>query len=1001
MIRLKILILFLGLFSFLAAQSHHFVNYKEHGFPSNQIFSLYQDSHGFLWIGTGVGLARYDSEEFIYFSVEDSLPANEVLCMTSDGLSTLWVGTGLGLAAFDISDMNNPKYKFAPEELLEETISSLLFHENKLWIGTDHGLFIYEENDDGSYNVINFNTENYVPEIKLSPDEDIMVLYNNSLVIYNSNKDVLSKIDIPLQGRLKCLLPQNNKTLIGTSRGLFEIMPNGNQVKQVNKPKLGNLDFNRFIKDNKGTIWAGTDKGLLKLTNNEWTLIEKNRGLPGNDIRALLSDFENNFWLGSYTSGLFKLSNPDLLNYDDSHGLRSKVVNCIIAENKQVKLIGTDLGIFKIDGLSLLKDNRFKTLENEIIWFIYIDRAGSIWVGGEGVLYVYNKYGLKEVKIRSLKVECTFLDMKQDSKGTYWICTTVGLFSINGNEHEEYPEFSANGIRRVWSANELSGDRLLFGTDNGYAEKTENGFTFTTKKDGLPDRAIYQIVEDKDKTLWMASDLGVIKKDTQGYKLFGEKDGLSGTIISQILLDKTGALWIASDKGLQKFANGKAGYRYGLKDGLLDEEFTTHNSSLIDEDGNFWLGVFGGLTVFKPGKIKSENEYPPVYFVKAEYGSKDKKYNFNQDKINTLNHSQGNLFFKIRGLYFYNEQSLKYIYKLKGYDSDWQVAKRGESIRYNNLSAGDYKFEIKVQLEDEISDEIFLTQEFVVKNPFWMEIWFVAIVILSAMTFGYGIFYYKTKRILAVNRELQSKINKNVKDLELAEATIENIIEHSGSVLITTDLKGRIATWNKRAEQVFGYSKKSVLHKNINILDKKNDLWSFLSVLDEVKQSGELRQLEVQKKTANDEIVDLIVTTTALRDKEGNIHLVTYAMEDFSERNRLLEFRINREKLLGGIEALNKLLATLSHHINNAIASISGMAQLTELDNGYNAQFVSVTKFQVQRIQAVLKSLTLLVDQLNLKTTDYIGGDEKLFDIENEIATFLKTVEEISGESKT
>ncbi len=991
-----ILVCFTGI---LAAQSHHFVNYKERGFSSNQIFSLYQDYHGFLWIGSGVGLTRYDSEQFLHFSVEDSLPANEILALASDDSATLWIGTGLGLSAIDIRDVNQPTYKFSPPELLEEPISTLLYNQGKLWIGTNRGLFIYSASQAESYKISAGKTDKPVKEIKLTAQNKILVLLDDRLELYDSSGGYENTIKIDLNARLKCILPTGDgQTLLGTNHGLYTINLMDHQLKPIFSSELGTTDINRIIENSDGTIWLGSDNGLIKISGETIKKIDKNKGLPGNDLRALLIDNERNLWLGSYTAGLFKLSNPDLLNYAEKEGLRSNVVNCIIPENNQTKLIGTDLGIYKMDGFTLTPDDRFIKLANEIIWFIYIDQQKNIWVGGEGILYIYKNNRLEKVNIEPLKSECTFLDMLQASDGTYWICTTVGLFSINRGEQKGYPQFEKKGIRRVWSANELSDGRLYFSTDNGIAEKTETGFTFISTKDGLPDRGIYHIIEDKNKVIWMAGDRGLIKKDSSGYALYGAEHGLKGTIIAQIMEDANRGIWLCTDKGLQLFNNGQAGYTFSIKDGLLDDEFTTQHSSLIDKNGLFWLGVFGGLTIFNPKERGGFDNAPPVYFAKAEYYSGTTRKSFINGQITKVDYSENNVLFKCRGLYFYNEQSLKYLYKLDGFDSDWTLAQRGDIIRYSNLPFGSYNLLIKAQLENTFSDKINLSQKFIISRPFWLQAWFIILVLFGLLIFAYFLYKLKTKHIRDANRELQSQINRNIRDLALAEATIENIIEHAGSSIITTDLKGRITTWNKRAEEIFGYTKERVLNKSIKLLDQKDDLSGFLSVLSEVKKSGELRQLELKKETADGQVVDLIVTTTALKDKEGRTRLITFSMEDFSERNRLLEYRINREKLLAGIEALNKLLATLSHHINNSIAAISSMAQLAELDSKYNQKFLEVTSYQVRKIGAVLKGLSVLVNQLNLKTVSYAGesGKEKLYDIENEINLFLESVKKLS-----
>lgn len=947
-----------------------------------------------MWFGSGVGLTRYDSQSYINFSVEDSLTANEVLAITSDSASTLWAGTGLGLSAFDISDISHPKYLFSPKEFINYSISSLLYTNNKLWIGTRrNGLYIYESDRNGYK----------IQKIKNSEIKDIcvagkyvVVLHNGGLSFYSKTGHEVKQISITNK-RLKCISHVKDSVIyIGTGNGLIKLLIKTGTLSAVHPQIFSMYDFNYIVCDKHGVLWAGIDRGLLKVKENSYEVIGKRKGLPGNDLRALCFDNEGNLWLGSYISGLFKLNNTNLINYNEREGLLSNVVNCIFNESVSQKLIGTDLGVFKIKNYVLSRDKRFNKLNKEIIWFIYSDNKEHIWIGGENVLYRYFNGKLRKVNLDLIHSDCTYLDMVQDAKGTFWLCTTIGLYSLKNGISKSYPEFKNKGIRSFWDVKELTNGDILFGTDNGLIIYHNNSFKVISQKDGLPDRAVYVIYEDKNGTIWLGADRGLIKKKADTFKLFSTAEGLYGTIISQILEDDSG-LWLCTDKGLQFFKDDKPGHRFGLKDGLLGEEFTTQNSSLIDKDGNFWLGVFGGLTIFNPYKSSNTKIKPIVYLTEANYSSAREKKSFLDENNPTIEYSDNNVMFQLLGLYFYNESSLKYTYQLQGLDEQWYEADRGEIIRYNNLPAGNYSLLVKTIIDGQVAGDINLFKNFSIASPLWQQTWFVALSVLFIVAVIYGITVYSNRKILAINKALQNKIDNNIKQLAIAQATIENIVEHSGSVLVSTDLRGRITTWNKRAEEVFGYSKDFILRKNIKILDLDDDLWGFMSVLDEVKKSGELRQLEIKKKTANGTIVDIIVSTNLLKDKDGKTHLVTFSMEDFSERNKLLEFRINREKMLGGIEALNNLLATLSHHINNSTASISGMAQLAEIDTKYQKKFFEVTNFQVFRIQAVLKSLGKLVDQLNLKTKNYVGDSESLFDIDEEIAGFINSLDKITN----
>jgi len=245
--------------------------------------------------------------------------------------------------------------------------------------------------------------------------------------------------------------------------------------------------------------------------------------------------------------------------------------------------------------------------------------------------------------------------------------------------------------------------------------------------------------------------------------------------------------------------------------------------------------------------------------------------------------------------------------------------------------------------------------------------------------------YKNRPEIIQKNEAMQTRQLSNIK-------LLGDIIDNAGSAIITVDTAGIITTWNKKAESIFGFTKAMICNKRINELDLPEDSYSFNEVVNEVLESGELNQLELRKKHKDGSSRDLIMTVTPLKNEGGDVSSIAFVMEDFTDRNQLIDTIINQEKLIAGIESLNRLLATLSHYINNSISAISAMADLTQLDKKYSDKFLTVTQMQLVRIDAVLKSLARLVHDLNLKTSEYVGQKDLIFDIENEIKEFLASI---------
>src|ERR1700739_4611348 len=98
-----LLILILSSYTSSYSQQFNFHNYSvKDGVAQSQVYSLLQDSRGYLWMGTfGGGVTRFDGMNFKTFTIKDSLANNYVLCVKEDAQYNLWIGTNNGLSFYN------------------------------------------------------------------------------------------------------------------------------------------------------------------------------------------------------------------------------------------------------------------------------------------------------------------------------------------------------------------------------------------------------------------------------------------------------------------------------------------------------------------------------------------------------------------------------------------------------------------------------------------------------------------------------------------------------------------------------------------------------------------------------------------------------------------------------------------------------------------------------------------------------------------------------------
>ncbi|MEO5984327.1 MAG: two-component regulator propeller domain-containing protein, partial [Ferruginibacter sp.] len=113
------------------------------GLSDNYIFSVYQDSYGYIWVGTANGLNRYDGKRFITFGLKNGLPSTAVDKIFEDSHHRLWIGTRRGISEFKSDTCYN--YPTSDSLLIGFVSSFLEISPGKIWAATNRG--VYELNN--------------------------------------------------------------------------------------------------------------------------------------------------------------------------------------------------------------------------------------------------------------------------------------------------------------------------------------------------------------------------------------------------------------------------------------------------------------------------------------------------------------------------------------------------------------------------------------------------------------------------------------------------------------------------------------------------------------------------------------------------------------------------------------------------------------------------------------------------------------------------------------
>lgn len=189
-------------------------------------------------------------------------------------------------------------------------------------------------------------------------------------------------------------------------------------------------------------------------------------------------------------------------------------------------------------------------------------------------------------------------------------------------------------------------------------------------------------------------------------------------------------------------------------------------------------------------------------------------------------------------------------------------------------------------------------------------------------------------------------------------------------------------------------------HPDLVLLDYDMPEKNGVEVLEILRQDETYANLPVIMITAKREHEDRLAGIEAGAD---DYITKPFHMDEVATRIRsLLRLRdlqkqiVDREKRLSQVQGVGQTLVTLAHHINNATQAIAGMAQLCKHapeDLAQHQHLATISYTQSQKITAVIDSLQEMVDHMNLKTSDYAGDPDKMFDIESDLKARLEQIE--------
>ena len=821
----------------------------EDGLSNPTVNCLYQDSRGFIWIGTVGGLNKYDGFEFKVFesnpSDTNSLPSNGINAIYEDSEENLWIATAAGLCRYNYRNESFRTYKSG--NTLDQVYE--IAHDNRnnrIWMVTSNGGLSFL---DLSSNMV----ERFDHDLLKHSGAYKLQVFDQSLFI-GSRKSGLFKLDLEsfvleefcntqngqfqiASNWINSLHKHNDELFIGTDEGLVKYnFINKKPTFFHQTTTLPSTTILSMDHDSHGDLYLATNFGFA-IVNIETGSVVSYKKKPGNPstlssnrLRSVFVDKKDNVWIGTVQKGVVYLNRKSrdmvlvVKEFDTKNTLSDNNMACFAEDDKGGLWIGT-----KETGLNYYNNGQYQhfamdgskyQFNNNNATDICIDADGTVWVSAyNGGLYAYRNGMFEQFKVDKSDPNALHANNVRDieigKNGILWLATDEGLESHEIEKgvfsHHYLEKGSQIGSKRknIRCIIENSDGDIFAGTNTGlYIYHTGSGNTdhYLANPDdnnALGDNTILDLFEDSKGRIWLGTRGGGLirfHKQSNTFTNYTQKDGFPDNAIKSIEEDALGNLWMGSNNGIIRFSpeSGQVA-TFGNSYGLQNKSFSI-KASLKLKDGRMIFGGPDGFNVLNPDKLEPEENQLEIVFTDLKLFDQSirvsHKDNILQENISLvqtlqLSYRQSKHFtLNFSALEYFSSGQLQYAYKLEGFDDNWNYINKVHHVSFTNLPPADYV--LMVMASDNGKWDNSISQlRISIPTPWYMTTWFKVAVILLFGSSILSIYFYRIYNFKKRQRILEKLVAEQNKEItaqnEELQAVNEELVSQNEEMVVQRD----------------------------------------------------------------------------------------------------------------------------------------------------------------------------------------------------------------------
>ncbi|MGH9401316.1 MAG: sensor histidine kinase [Terriglobia bacterium] len=722
------------------------------GLPEDTIQAIAQTQDGYLWIGTREGLARFDGFRFVIFDRSNTPAFGDdsvlALCETKNGV--LWIGTeGGGLVRYEHGSF----ISYNSKQGLTDGFVRAIYEDRlgDLLVGTDHGLFRLRG---GRF--IRVDGQGGLPLISVHAitEDHRGRLWVGGSGLFVIDRGTVKRIVLDTSAasdQIKSVFESRDGTIwVGTYAGLYRLQ-NG---------VILHTSFDRDVEaniceDQSGNVWVGWVGGGLSRFHGGGFLTYRAPGvLPNNTVLSIFEDSGRDLWVGT-ENGLLRMSNTGVSVLENKDGLSlgnaSTIYEnvCTIYEAPDGTLWIANGHLYRIAGWLLIPFNIPSQIRKIKVRTVFKDKGGALWIGtgGQGVVKIVNGT-VTEYTTRQGLVNDFIRAFCEDRHGNLWIGTDGGVSRWDGRSFKNFSTTNGLAYPSVRAIVRSKDGDLWVGTDSGLSRIHNGLFISDPALDRLRGDQIWAIHQDAQGELWLGTHGdGLFRLKDGKLSHYTAKCGLPDDNIYQILQDRHRTLWFSGRAGIFQISLQNLDSNVDCKPSALAP--TIYGSSESSEAGEvnggvqpagsstrsgvLWFPTIKGAIRIEPDEVRSSRQ-PKALIEQVIADGRD----IPLTAPSRIPPGQGKLEIHYTAPSLHAPEHIRFKYRLEGFDRQWTDAATRRVAYYTNLPPGNYRFQVIAFDNDASAEGSEADFPFDWQAHFYQTAWFYALCALLIGTLGWA-----------------------------------------------------------------------------------------------------------------------------------------------------------------------------------------------------------------------------------------------------------------------